>query len=93
MNAPPHHARSHRLQDVFENPPVQVGLLTAVALLVEILLMKYVLDANPSLLVLLGPLWVFSVYKVSGRRDRISNIVTSIAVVVATGVVLLAYAL
>ncbi|HEX3268792.1 MAG TPA: hypothetical protein VHQ98_12480 [Gaiellaceae bacterium] len=72
---------------------MQVGLLTAVALLVEILLMKYVLDANPSLLVLLGPLWVFSVYKVSGRRDRISNIVTSIAVVVATGVVLLAYAL
>lgn len=93
MNVPPHHAPSHRFQDVFENPQVQVGLLTTVALLVEILLMKYVLDANPSLFVLLGPLWVFSVYKVSGRRDRISNIVTSIAVVVVTAAALLAYAL
>ena len=93
MNAPPHHAPPNRLPDALENPQVQVGLLTAVALLVETLLMKYVLDVNPSLFILLGPLWVFSVYKVSGRRDRISAITTAIAVVVVTAVVLLVYAL
>lgn len=93
MNAPPHHAPPHRLPDALENPQVQVGLLTAVALLVEVVLLKYVLDASPSMFVLLGPLWVFSVYKVSGRRDRFSAIVTSIAVVVVTAVVLLVYTL
>ena len=29
MNAPPHHAPSHRFQDVFANPQVQAGLITA----------------------------------------------------------------
>lgn len=93
MNAPPHHAPPHRFSDAVENPQVRVGLLSAGALLVEILLMKFVLDVNPSLFVLLGPLWVFSVYKVSGRRDRISAVVASIAVVLVTAAVLLAYAL
>lgn len=93
MSIPSYHAPSHRLPDVIENPQVQVGLLTAVALLVEVLLMNYVLNASPSMFVLLGPLWVFTVYKVSGRRDRTSEIVASIAVVLVTAVVLLAYAL
>lgn len=93
MSTPSHHAPPHRLPDVIEKPQVQVGLLTAVALLVEVLLMKYVLDASPSMFVLLGPLWAFTVYKVSGRRDRTSEIVASIAVVLVTAAVLLAYAL
>ena len=93
MSTPFHHAPPRRLPDVIENPQVQVGLLTAVALLVEVLLMKYVLDASPSMFVLLGPLWAFTVYKVSGRRDRTSEIVASIAVVLVTAAVLLAYAL
>jgi hypothetical protein len=93
MSTPAHHAPRHRLPDVIENPQVQVGLLTAVALLVEVLLMKYVLDASPSMFVLLGPLWAFTVYKVSGRRDRTSQIVASVAVVLVTAAVLLIYAL
>ena len=93
MSTPFHHAPPRRLPDVIENPQVQVGLLTAVALLVEVLLMKYVLDASPTMFVLLGPLWAFTVYKVSGRRDRTSEIVASIAVVLVTAAVLLAYAL
>jgi hypothetical protein len=92
VNVPFHHALPHRLSDVFENPQVRVGLLTAVALLVEVVLVKYVLDVDPSLFILLGPLWVFTVYKVTGRRDRISEIVASVAVVVAVATVLLVYA-
>ena len=93
MSTPPHHAPPHRLPDVIENPQVQVGLLTAVALLVEVLLLKFVLDASPSMFVLLGPLWAFTVYKVSGRRDRTSELVASIAVVFAAAAVLLVSAL
>jgi hypothetical protein len=93
MNAPPRHAPPHRLPDALENPQLHVGLLTAVALLVEISLTMFVLDVYPSLFVLLGPLWVFSVYKVSGRRDRTSEVLTSIAVVLVTAAVLLMYAL
>lgn len=91
MSTPPH-APPHRLPDVVENPQVQVGLLTALALLVEVLLMEYVLDVSPSMFVLLGPLWAFTVYKVSGRRDRTSAIVASIAVVLVTAAILLFYA-
>ena len=72
---------------------MRVGLLTVLVLLVEVLLMKYSLDVSPSLFIVLGPLWLFSIYKVSGRRDRISEIVTCIAIVVVTTVVLGAYAL
>ena len=93
MNTPPHHVSLHPLPHLFANPVVRVGLLTAVALIVEVLLMKYSLGVSPSLFIVLGPLWLFSIYKVSGRRDRISEIVASIAIVVATAVVLLAYAL
>jgi hypothetical protein len=93
VNTPPHHAPSHRFPHRFENPLVRVGLLTAVVLLVEVLLMKYSLDVNPSLFIVLGPLWLFSIYKVSGRRDRISEIVACFAIVVVTAVVLVAYAL
>jgi hypothetical protein len=84
---------SHPLPHLFESPLVRVGLLTAVALLIEVLLMTYTLEANPSLFILLGPLWLFSIYKVSGRRDRISEMVASIAIVAVTAVVLIAYAL
>lgn len=88
MSAPPHHVPAQLLH-VFENPQVVVGLLTAGALLIEVLLLRYVLEASPSMFVVLGPLWIFSVYKVSGRRDRVSNVVTSIAVVVVAAAVVL----
>ena len=85
-----HDAPSHPLLGVLENSQVRVGLLTAAALLVEVLLIEYVLDVNPSMFVLLGPLWVFSVYKVSNRRDRTTEIAASVAVVLVTAAVLLA---
>ena len=86
MSTPPHHAPPHRLPDVIENPQVQVGLLTAVGparrgRTPEVRARREVRACS----VLLGPLWVFTVYKVSGRRDRTSEIVASIAVVLADG--------
>jgi hypothetical protein len=93
MNAPPHQAPPHRLSGVLENPQVRVALLTAVALLVEVVLAKNVLDVSLNFFSMLAPFWVFTVYQVTGRRDRMSAIVASIAVVSATAAVLLVYAL
>jgi hypothetical protein len=93
VNTPPHQAPLHPFPRLFENPLARVGLLTGVALLVEVLLMKYSLDVSPSLFIVLGPLWFFSIFKLSGRRDRISEVIASIAIVVVTALVLIAYTL
>jgi hypothetical protein len=72
---------------------VRVGLLAAVALLVEALLAKIVLDVQLNFFAQLAALWIFVVYKLSGRRDRLTETVASVAVVAVTATVLLAYTL
>lgn len=93
MSTPSHHAPQHRLRGLLESPQLRVALLTAAALLVEVAVAKNVLDVELNFFSMLAPFWVFTAYQVSGRRDRTSEIVASIAVVLATAAVLLVYAL
>jgi hypothetical protein len=93
VTAPPDYAPPHRLRDRFGDPQLRVGLLAAAALLVEALLAKTVLDLQLNFFAQLAALWIFVVYKLSGRLDRLSETVASVAVVVVTATVLLVYAL
>ena len=93
MTAPPDYASPHRLRDRFGDPQVRVGLLAAAALLVEALLAKTVLDLQLNFFAQLAALWIFVVYKLSGRRDRLTETIASVAVIVVTATVLLTYAL
>jgi hypothetical protein len=92
VTAPPDYAPPHRLRDRFADSQVRVGLLAAAALLVEAVLAKSVLDVELNFFAQLAALWVFVAYKLSGRRDRTSEIATAIAVVAVTAAVLLVYA-
>jgi len=92
MNASHHHAPEHRFR-ALDDPQVRVGLLAAAALLVEAVLSKRVLDLQLNFFAQLAALWVFVAYKVSGRRDRLTETAASVAVVVVTATVLLVYAL
>jgi hypothetical protein len=91
MRVPPRHVPSP-LPGVLGNPQVRVALLAAAALLVEAVVAKNVLDVHMSFFSLLAPFWVFTAYKVSGRRGRISEILASVLVIGVTVAVLLSYA-
>lgn len=93
MTAPPDYAPPHRLRDRVGDPQVRVALLTAAALLVEAVLAKTVLDVQLNFFAQLAALWIFVVYKLSGRRDRLTETGVAVTVVVVTATVLLAYAL
>lgn len=93
MSTPPHHAPPHRLRALLENSQLRVAVLTAAALLVEVVVAKNVLDVEMNFFSMLAPFWVFTVYQVSGRRDRTSELVALIAIVLVTAAVLLVYAL
>lgn len=93
MSASPHRAPEHRLRTALDEPHVRVGLLAAAALLVEVVLARSVLHLELDFVAQLAALWVFVAYKLSGRRDRLTEIGASVAVVAVTATVLLAYAL
>ena len=89
MTAPPDYAPPHRLRAAFADSQVRVGLLAAAALLVEAVLAKTVLDLQLNFFTQLAALWIVVVYKLSGRRDRLTETVASAAVDVLTARVLL----
>jgi len=93
MNTSPNQLRQHGLLRVFADPRVRVGLLALAALAIEAAIAAFVLDVSLNFFAQLAPFWVFTVYKLSGRRDRVSEIVASLLVVAATLAVLVAYAL
>jgi hypothetical protein len=78
---------------VFSDPRMRVGALAVVALLVEAAIAAFVLDMHLNFFAQLAPFWVFVAYKLSGRRDRTSETIASVAVVVVTVGVLVASAL
>jgi hypothetical protein len=88
MTAAPGHRRTPRL---FDRPEIRVGGVAVAALIVEAVLARVVLDVHLNFFAQLAALWVFAAYKLSGRRDRISEVVASIAVIAVTTAVLLVY--
>jgi hypothetical protein len=93
MNTSPHPLPRHRLRASLDDPLVRVGALAAIALVVEAVLARAVLELDLDFFAQLAPLWVFVAYKLSGRHDRGTERAAAIAVVVVTTAVLLVYAM
>lgn len=72
---------------------VWVALVTAVALLIQAIIAKNVLDEELDVISQNAPLWVFIVFLLSGERGRAAEIGTAITVVAVSAAVLGLYAL
>jgi hypothetical protein len=71
---------------------VRVALVAAACLLVEAVLAKNVLDVHLDAFSQLAGMWVWLVYVLVGRRDRVAELATMAAVVLVTVAVLVLYA-
>jgi hypothetical protein len=85
--------RPNRLRAALGDPQVRIALLAALALVVEAVVAKNILDVRLDFISQFAALWVFIAFQVSGRRDRLAEIAAGVAVVVATAAVLIVYAL
>lgn len=83
----------YRLHGALGDAQVRVALLTALALMVEAVLAKNVLDVRLDVISQFAALWVFIAFQLSGRRDRSAELVADAAVIIATAAVLVVYAL
>ena len=70
---------------------VRVALVAAIALLTQAVLAKNVLEVEVDFISQSMAMWVFIAFLVSGRRDRVSQIAASAAIVLATVAVLVVY--
>ena len=82
-----------RLPTALRDAQVRVALLAAVALVVEAVLAKNVLDVEMNFVSQLLAMWVFIAFQVSGRRDHISELAASVAIVLGTAAVLVVYSM
>jgi hypothetical protein len=73
-------------------PEVRVALVAAACLLVEAVLAKNVLDVQLDAFSQLAGMWVWLVYVLVGRRDRVAELAAMAAAVFATVAVLVVYA-
>jgi hypothetical protein len=79
-------------RNVLGDPQVRVALLTAAALVVQAVVAKNVLDVELDLVSQYGALWVFLVFLLSGKRDRVSELGTDAVIVLVNVAVLALYA-
>jgi hypothetical protein len=89
MTPSPQRPHPPRFGAIFADPQVRVALVAAVALLLQAVLAKNVLDVELDIFSQYAALWVFIVYMVAGERSRSVEILTCIAIVVVTAAVLL----
>lgn len=78
----------NRFAGAVGDPLVQVSLVTGVALLIQAVLAKNVLDVELDIGSQYAALWVFLVYSLSGERSRKSAILVSLVVILVTAAVL-----
>lgn len=83
---------NRRLLESFGDPQVRVALVTAVALMVQAVVAKNILDVRLDFTSQFAALWVFIVFLVSGQRDRVAELSAAAAVLVVTAAVLILYA-
>ena len=74
------------------DPQVRIALLTAVALMVQAVFAKNVLDVRLDVMSQNAALWVFIVFQLSGLRDRLAELAFAAAVIAVTAAVLVLYA-
>lgn len=82
-----------RLPTALGDAQVRVALLAALALMVEAVLAKNVLEVELDFVSQFVAMWVFIAFQVSGRRDRISELAASVAIVLGTAAVLVVYSI
>jgi hypothetical protein len=83
--------RKHQVVEALGDTQVRVALVAAIALLLQAVLAKNVLEVELDFISQFMALWVFIAFLVSGRRDRVSEIAASAAIVLATVAVLVVY--
>jgi hypothetical protein len=93
MALPPQHAPRTRRAGALNDAYVRVALVTGVALLVEAVLAKTVLDVRLNFFAQFAPLGLLLMVRASGERGRGSEIAASVCGVVMTVGVLLVYGL
>jgi hypothetical protein len=84
--------KRHWLPQALGDAEVRVALVTAVALMVQAVLAKSVLDVELDFISQFAALWVFIAFQVSGRRDRVAEFGADAAIVLVTAAVLILYA-
>jgi hypothetical protein len=83
----------HRWSRALYESEVRVALVAAVCLLGEAIVAKNVLDVHLDVMSQLAAMWVWLVYSIAGRRDRVAELAAMGAAVLATIAVLVVYAL
>ena len=71
---------------------VRLALLTAIALVLQAVIAKNVIDVEIDFMSQFAALWVFIVFQISGLRDRRSELAFAAAIVSLTAAVLVLYA-
>ena len=82
----------HGFPDTLRDAQVRVALVAAVALMVQAVLAKNVLDVELDFISQYAALWVFIVFQVSGRRDRFAELGTAVVIILVTAAILTLYA-
>jgi hypothetical protein len=85
--------RRHGISRALGDAQVRVALLTAVALLVQAVVAKNVLDVRLDVMSQFAALWVFIVFQLSGLRDRPAELAFAAAIIAVTSAVLVLYAI
>lgn len=86
-------AQPSRHWRTLRDPELRVALVVAVCLLGQAVIAKNVLDVTLDPITSLGALWVWLVYSLTGRRDRVSELGAEAAAVFVTAATLVLYAL
>ena len=84
--------KKRAILDALGDAQVRVALVTAVALMVQAVLAKNVLDVELDFISQYAALWVFIVFELSGRRDRLAELATAAVIVLVTAAILILYA-
>ena len=79
-------------QEALGDAQVRVALVSAVALMVQAVVAKNLLDVELDFVSQYAALWVFIVFQLSGRRDRVAELGTAALVVLVTAAILILYA-
>jgi len=81
-----------RIIAALADPRTRVAIVAALALLVQAVLAKNVLDVELDFVTQFAALWVFILYQISNDRSRLAELGAMAAIVTVTGGVLLLYA-
>jgi Ca2+/Na+ antiporter len=84
--------RNQRIPEALGDPQVRIAVLAAVAVMVQAIIAKNILDVRLDFFSQTAALWVFIVFMLSGQRDRLAELGAGAAILVVTAAVTMLYA-